>query len=420
MFFFFCNYVAFITTSQFSSVATNMSDTGLKESLWKTYQLNATKDIWLEGDYSRSNYDFLIIGKHPGYLKKRTLLQFQDIPSDCTNVISAKMYLWYWYSHKASWLSSEEVPFLNHTFKVHQIKKEWSETQATSTHHKAGIQWSQPYLALDGTDADANAIDSVFFPSPPPTTYRWIEFNITEAAKNWNTGQPNYGVVIWSTRENENGQDVHFYSCEHDINRPYIEIQCGSRSISSALKHTSSKESFHPSFSSDIRKKSLTPYLIMSLQATQDVWLEGYNSKSNYDFLIIGKHPGYLKKRSLLQFQDIPSGCTNVISAKMYLWYWYSHKASWLSNKRVPFLSTHLMFTRLKKNGLKLKLPVHIVWLGFNGVNLILLLMELMLMQMQLIVSSSPILLPLLTGGLSSILQKQPKIGKLVNQTMVL
>ena len=338
-------------------MATNKSDTALKVSLQKTYLLNATKDVWLEGDYSKSYYDFLILGKHPGYLKKRTLLQFQDIPSDCTNIISAKMYLWYWYSHKASWQSSEQVPFLNHTFNVHQIKKEWSETQATSTYRKSGIAWSQPYLALDGSDADANAIDSVFFPNPPPITNKWIEFNITEAAQNWKAGQPNYGVVIWSIRENENGRDVRFYSRERNINRPYIEMQCGSRSSSSASKHASPSHSLHPSLSSEVWQKPLTPTpfpspsLTMSLhmQATQDVWLEGDYSKSNYDFLILAKHPDFLKKRSLLQFEDIPSGCTNVISAKMYLWYWYSHKASWLSNEQAPFLNHTFKVHQIKK-----------------------------------------------------------------------
>ena len=267
-----------------------MSDTALKGSLQKTYLLNATKDVFLDGDYSRSNYDFLILAKHPGFPKKRSLLQFQDIPSDCTNIISAKMYLWYWYSHKASWQSNEEVPHLNHTFKVHQIKKEWSETQATSTYRKSGIAWSQPYLGLDGTDAYPNSLDSVFFPNPP--TNRWIEFDITEAAQNWKAGQPNYGVVIWSTKENENGRDVRFYSRKRSTNKPYLELQCGSKlSSSSALKHASISHFFHPS-SSDV---SLTPTplqsssLIMSLQAThtQDVRFYSCEHSTNKTYLKI-------------------------------------------------------------------------------------------------------------------------------------
>ena len=323
------------------------------QSPFLSMSLQAIKDVWLEGYNSKSNYDFLIIGKHPGFLKKRSLLQFQDIPSDCTNVISAKMYLWYWYSHKASWLSSKQVPFLNHTFKVHQIKKEWSETQATSTHRKAWIQWSEPYLALDGTDADANATDSVFFPNPPPM-YKWIEFDITETARNWKAGQPNYGVVIWSTRESDNGRDVRFYSRERSTNKPYLELECESGSSTISVELTYSSHS--PSSCSDLLQQTplptpnQPPSLNISLQATKDVWIEIDYSRSNYDFLILAKHPGYPKKRSLLQFEDIPSNCINVTSAKMYLWYWYSHKASWQSNQQAPYLNHTFNVHQIKKD----------------------------------------------------------------------
>ena len=342
-------------------MAANMSDTALKGSIHqigKTYLLNATRDICLEKGSTNFNYlDYVIIGKHPDYQKKRSLLQFEDIPGDCTDVISAKMYLWYWYSHKASWQSNEQAPHLTHTFNVHQIKKEWSETQATSTYRRSGIAWSQPYLGLDGTDAYSNSLDSVFFPNPPPTTNRWIEFDITGAAKNWKAGLPNYGVVIWSTKENENGRDVRFYSRERSTNKPYLELKCGLQlSSSSALNYASSSHSFHPSLSSDVWQQSLTPTpfpspsLSMSLQVTQDVLLEsGYSNFNHLNFLILAKHPGFPKKRSLIQFQDIPSHCINIISAKMYLWYWYSHKASWQSNEEAPYLTHTFKVHQIKK-----------------------------------------------------------------------
>ena len=76
--------------------------------------------------------------------------------------------------------------------------------------------------------------------------------------------------------------------------------------------------------------------IIFRLNATADVWLEGNGNKNYYNFLIVGKHPQYAKKRSLIKFQNIPSSCKTVKSAKMYLQYWYSHKASWQKVTNIP------------------------------------------------------------------------------------
>ena len=48
------------------------------------YRLNVTKDLVLE--YSGTNYNYLpylVVGKLPGYLNKRSLLQFQNLPAEC-------------------------------------------------------------------------------------------------------------------------------------------------------------------------------------------------------------------------------------------------------------------------------------------------------------------------------------------------
>ena len=48
------------------------------------YRLNVTKDLVLE--YSGTNYNYLphlVVGKLPGYLNKRSLLQFQNLPAAC-------------------------------------------------------------------------------------------------------------------------------------------------------------------------------------------------------------------------------------------------------------------------------------------------------------------------------------------------
>ncbi|XP_019859735.1 PREDICTED: uncharacterized protein LOC109587965 [Amphimedon queenslandica] len=182
------------------------------------YCLNATKDVWLEGGSNKNSYG-LIIGKHPEYPKKRSLVQFGDIPSQCGNIVSAKLYLKYWYSHKASW---QNITNINRTVQVHQVKQDWTESQATSTHRKTGIRWSKPYLALDGTDANPNTLDTVIFPPTKP----WLQLDITEAARNWKNGEENYGVVIWATNENDDGWDIRFRSREHSTDKPFLSIFC--------------------------------------------------------------------------------------------------------------------------------------------------------------------------------------------------
>ena len=84
------------------------------------YCLEATKDVFMErGTRNYNNYQFLIFGKHPSYPKKRILMQFDDIPNKCERIASAKLYVRYWYSHKASGI--KELININRTVQVHQV-----------------------------------------------------------------------------------------------------------------------------------------------------------------------------------------------------------------------------------------------------------------------------------------------------------
>ena len=80
------------------------------------------------------------------------------MPSSCQHVKRADMYLHFWYAHKASWQSVQTAPYIPRTLQVHQVKKSWNETQATSIYRSARERWSQPYLALDGTDVVAYSL----------------------------------------------------------------------------------------------------------------------------------------------------------------------------------------------------------------------------------------------------------------------
>ena len=120
----------------------------------KVHKLSVTQDVTLErGSQNFNSLEYLIVSKHPEYPNKRSLVQFEDLPSSCpsSNVISAKMYLYFQYSHKASFMSIKSVPLFSRYLQVHLVKKPWDESQTTSAMRLRGIPWSSPWLALDGT-----------------------------------------------------------------------------------------------------------------------------------------------------------------------------------------------------------------------------------------------------------------------------
>ena len=189
------------------------------------YKLEATQDVFIYDSSNYNLYDFLIVAKHPGYPKKRMLLQFQDLPSTCKQINWAKMYIFYWYSHKASFMTDQQVPSIARTLQVRQIKKQWSETQATSINRQSGRAWSSPFLALDGSDAASHIQDDVkLYTNRPGGQY--MEFDITVAVRNWKSGEPNYGVLVWATDENKEGRDIRFYSRERTTGKTFVNVLC--------------------------------------------------------------------------------------------------------------------------------------------------------------------------------------------------
>ena len=193
------------------------------------YRKYATADTFLESHGSNYNsYDFLIASKHTGFPKKRILIKFDivgDVPSTC-NVTFAKMYLNFWYAHKPSFQSVQQAPYLSRRLQAHQINKDWSETQATQENRLSGTPWSAPYLAIDGTDASTYVQDCIPLYTGRPAGY--IEFDVTVAVKNWLSGDPNYGLLIWDVTENIDGRDIRFHSRENsDIyKKPFLNVFC--------------------------------------------------------------------------------------------------------------------------------------------------------------------------------------------------
>ena len=88
---------------------------------------------------------------------------------------------------------------------------------------------------------------------------------------------------------------------------------------------------------------SLLLSVCFSLYLFQDVWLEtSYVNYNSQPYLLVAKHLSYAMKRSLLQFQDLPRDCTHIKWAKMYIYYIYAHKPSWMTVAEAPFISRPL------------------------------------------------------------------------------
>ena len=198
----------------------------------KMYRTYATDDVLLERNRNFNFYSYMIVSKHLSYPIKRSLIRFNisSVPSTC-NVVFAKMYLYFWYAHKPSWHTNQQTPYYSRWIQVHQVKKEWSETQATQKYRLSGIAWSKPYLAIDGTDACPYVQDRVGIFTARPSGY--VEFDATVAVKNWLAGEANYGLLLWDPTEEADGRDLRFYSREDSQGgrRPFLNILCGNTDL---------------------------------------------------------------------------------------------------------------------------------------------------------------------------------------------
>ena len=103
------------------------------------YKLQVVEDVWLERSTRNYNsYQWLTIGTHLDYPKKRSLLRFEDIP-----IVAVQQSTMQWcisttiiHTRPCSWHSVTQAPFITRTIQAHRVLKSWQETQATTTYKK--------------------------------------------------------------------------------------------------------------------------------------------------------------------------------------------------------------------------------------------------------------------------------------------
>ena len=141
----------------------------------RTYTLQVTEDVTLESGLTNFNYlQYLIVGTHPGFPLKRSLMKFQNIPSECTLPLRATLHIFFVYAHKASYMSDSQVPSITRYITAHTVLKSWVESEATSTKRSNWTNWDSPWLNL-GTDADSVALYTTAV-TPTPDLYGILQF----------------------------------------------------------------------------------------------------------------------------------------------------------------------------------------------------------------------------------------------------
>ncbi|XP_066923970.1 uncharacterized protein [Clytia hemisphaerica] len=199
------------------------------------YKLNAVADTFLERygvSYDRISIGQNLIGKHPQYPIKRTLIQFESLPASVCPVGKiewARVYMYFVRRHRASWHKPSSAPWLDYEIDVHRIKRSWQESYARpryrcqSCPHRA---WYAPYLDL-GRDAvnEPECKKTTIYALTPSS---WQAFDVTGSMKAWAEGAPNYGVLIKVNDEKTEGVDLRFWN-RHNSNanlRPYMVVRC--------------------------------------------------------------------------------------------------------------------------------------------------------------------------------------------------
>ena len=173
--------------------------------------LEPVQDTWLEGTSNKGGNDFLIVGKTGTFEKKRSLMRFDlsSLPPGAA-VVGATLEVYYFASTKPSWEPNEQG--IDREIRVHRVLKTWNENQATADKATSNTNWSAKCLAMDGTDAEAQALDSEIWLNQ---VYEWKSLDVTPAAKAWAADSAqNFGLVVYAANDDVNGMDMRFYSRE--------------------------------------------------------------------------------------------------------------------------------------------------------------------------------------------------------------
>ncbi|XP_028416388.1 uncharacterized protein LOC114540397 [Dendronephthya gigantea] len=189
-----------------------------------TYILKVTEDVTLERAGRNYNYlQYLLVGIHPGWPLKRSLMKFQNIPRQCIVPLKATLHLYFVYAHKPSF--QRRLPAVTRRIVAHTVLKSWSESQATSSKRNNFLNWDTRYLNL-GTDADPVTLSSTLVSENQGR--QWFALDVTKQVIDWKCPGSNHGLLLRDTKENIQGRDFRFASNAHpdQSKHAYINLKC--------------------------------------------------------------------------------------------------------------------------------------------------------------------------------------------------
>jgi hypothetical protein len=157
----------------------------------------------------------LAIGKPSGGNKRRVIIKFNITGiSGSATILNARMNLWYY--------SNSGTP-IDRWVQAHQLLVPWNEMEATSVNRQTtpSIQaWKATYGKIGpgsnpaNEDANGQYESKTFFSSSEPLG-AWKVWELTALTQKWINGTAaNYGVILWATNEDTDGQAVQFNSSE--------------------------------------------------------------------------------------------------------------------------------------------------------------------------------------------------------------
>ena len=186
----------------------------------------ASGNVWLEDANNKGSQQLLIAGKSGTYPKKRTIIKFDiagsGIPTNA-NIINAQMQLYYYEAFRPT---GDTNPWLDRWLQVHRLVVDWQELQATRDVRLTGVNWAEPYGAIDGRDAQAEFESTMLFQQGEAP--RWKAWNLTNATQLWlQNSASNYGVIVWTTTEDSSAAEMRFRSSRYTTDpsqQPYLEV----------------------------------------------------------------------------------------------------------------------------------------------------------------------------------------------------
>jgi hypothetical protein len=159
---------------------------------WDAYVNAQYPDVWQTGQVRT------YIGNAPSDYKQnaRSLIRFNLPGLPAYSIIDLATF----HLNEYSWVGSNTIDT-----QVYRITSYWDESSQPTWNNQPGIDWGTVWSTLS-----------------VPKSAGWRDWTITELARSWYSGTPNYGLMLRANPENANG--VVFYSRENGTLTPHIKV----------------------------------------------------------------------------------------------------------------------------------------------------------------------------------------------------